>query len=85
MDDKKYNVWMIMNKDGKFYHAIYKMVGRTPSGKPKMASGGIEWSDDFYKASFFNYKGAEKVVSDLKMKNLSIVGYEEYQKIQKKK
>lgn len=55
MDDKRYNVWVIMNKDGMFYHTILKMDGRTASGKPKMKICGFDWSTDFHDASFFNY------------------------------
>lgn len=80
MDDKRYNVWMIRNKDGNFYREKYRREGRAKNGKPIMVFDGINWEDDFHSASFFNYKGAEIIVDKLKMKGLSIVGYEEYKK-----
>ena len=79
MDDKRFNVWCIKNKDGNFYHEVYKNAGRTSTGRVRMVFDKFEWTDKFNSASFYNYSGAERKMNGINEKGLSIIGYEEYE------
>jgi hypothetical protein len=94
MDDKRYNVWTIMNEDGQFYNRKIERNGRYPSGKPRYKFVGIEWIDGITLASYFNYKTAEKIVDELYIEasvegtqmngnGLTIMGHEQYKKLKK--
>lgn len=63
--DKKYNVWIIMNENGKFYNLPY-------NSKLKQ-TGAVQWVDNIHAASAYNHKNATAISESIGLKNLTIV------------
>ena len=56
--DKRYNQWVIENKDGLFYMSNVLNKG---------------WTKDKNQAAYYNYRGAEQKIKDLGIDGLKII------------